>query len=143
MADHALSPDGTYQDPTPVLGGVVPEANQPEAPEGVNTATFPALIDLRRVLPAERFQRQADLAKIKDALPEALQEATTNGGTLDPASITSDDLDALATMFTRLQDTVLDAAQDRDAMTEWLIDQEDPMQGVMYGFTRVTETLGN
>lgn len=141
MADHALSPEGTYQDQAPVLDGVTPSTTQ--VPEGVNAETFPALMDLRRMLPAERFRRQTTLAKVVDGLPEDLKTAATGGEALDMTNVTSADLDALAEMFTRIQDAVLDAAADREAMTEWLMDQEDPMQGVMYGFTRVQGFLGN
>lgn len=141
MADHALSPEGTYQDQAPVLDGVTPSTTQ--VPEGVNAETFPALMDLRRMLPAERFRRQTALAKVVDGLPEDLKTAATGGEALDMTNVTSADLDALAEMFTRIQDAVLDAAADREAMTEWLMDQEDPMQGVMYGFTRVQGFLGN
>lgn len=141
MADHALSPEGTYQDQAPVLDGVTQSTTQ--VPEGVNAETFPALMDLRRMLPAERFRRQTALAKVVDGLPEDLKTAATGGEALDMTNVTSADLDALAEMFTRIQDAVLDAAADREAMTEWLMDQEDPMQGVMYGFTRVQGFLGN
>ena len=141
MADHALSPEGTYQDQAPVLDGVTPSTTQ--VPGGVNAETFPALMDLRRMLPAERFRRQTALAKVVDGLPEDLKTAATGGEALDMTNVTSADLDALAEMFTRIQDAVLDAAADREAMTEWLMDQEDPMQGVMYGFTRVQGFLGN
>ena len=52
-------------------------------------------------------------------------------------------MDALSAMFTQMQNMVLAAAQDTDAMTNWLIDQPEPMEGLMYAFGQYQETLGN
>lgn len=141
MADHALSDNGTYQDEAPVLEGVIPSTT--EAPEGVDVTTFPDLQDLRRILPAQRFQHQAALAALVEDLPEGFRDAAAGGKGVDMTNVTGADLNALATMFTRIQDTVLDTAVDREAMENWLIDQVDPLQAVMYGFTRVQAALGN
>ena len=81
--------------------------------------------------------------KIAAALPDRFknEEGTTTNISFD--TLTPEDMDALSAMFTQMQNMVLSAATDTDAMTNWLIDQPEPMEGLMYAFGQYQETLGN
>lgn len=138
--DHA--PPAT--DPAPVLEPIGGQYGAEDSTEGVSLGTLPAFKDLRRVLPAERMSATAALARVAKALPASLQTPDGTPADLDSLdSISADDLDAVADMFTQAQDVVLDWAMDREAMTEWLLDQDDPMAAVMAAFSRFQAHLGN
>lgn len=144
MANHAApdsSPnDHAAEDSTPALAPVSPEYD-PDDTTGVDVESFPGMRDLRRLLPADRIKAQTDLAKVQDTLPESFTRQGFN-----PSEVTrmsSDDLDALSGLFVSIQNTVLDNAADREAMENWLIDQDDPIKAVLYGFTQYQAALGN
>lgn len=142
QAPQAASPAPEAADPSPVLSPVgAPYAA--DAPDGVNVGTMPAFKDMRRVLPAERIAATAALARVAKSLPESLsaQDGAVNLDSLD--GITADDLDAVADMFAQAQGVVLDWAMDREAMTEWMLDQADPLSAVMAAFSRFQAHLGN
>lgn len=129
-------------DPSPVLSPVgAPYAA--DAPDGVNVGTMPAFKDMRRVLPAERIAATAALARVAKSLPESLssQDGQVTLDSID--GITADDLDAVAAMFAQAQGVVLDWAMDREAMTEWMLDQQDPLSAVMAAFSKFQAHLGN
>ena len=69
-------------------------------------------------------------------------DADTSGG-LDFDNMTADDLDALTNVIATVEETVLDNAADREAMTEWLVAQDEPLNAVMAAFTKFTDRLGN
>ncbi|NEK06063.1 hypothetical protein GR239_36855, partial [Rhizobium leguminosarum] len=100
---------------------------------------------LQRMLPAQRIKAQAELAKVATSLPAKFLDQDGSGVSIDADvnSLTSEDLDAVADMVTKVQDIVLDAAVDREAMENWLLDQENPMDAVMFAFTKYQATLGN
>lgn len=130
-------------DGRPVLEGMGPQYGTAEAePEGVDMTTLPEFKDLRRMLPSARLKVQMNTAKIATALPAHLKNADTSGG-LEFDSMTADDLDALTAVIASVEDTVLDNAADREAMTEWLLAQKDPLNAVMSAFTKFTDRLGN
>lgn len=133
--------DVAVTDPAPVLAPVSPDFSTDDL-TGVDPDTFPALRDFRRILPAQRLTEQAKLGKLMETIPEQFRDAA-NGQDVDLSKVTGDDLDALAATFTAIQDIILGAAEDREAMTEWLIDQEDSLQAVLYGFTQYQGSLGN
>ena len=130
-------------DGRPALEGMGPQYGAAEAePEGVDMSTLPEFKDLRRMLPSARLKVQMNTAKIATALPAHLKNADTKGG-LEFDSMTADDLDALTAVIASVEDTVLDNAADREAMTEWLLAQKDPLNAVMSAFTKFTDRLGN
>ena len=75
-------------------------------------------------------------------MPEHLKNAKSSGG-LEFDALTSDDLDALTNVIAAVEAVVLDNAADRDAMTEWLVTQDEPLNAVMAAFTTFTDRLGN
>ena len=130
-------------DGRPALEGMGPQYGAAEAePEGVDMTTLPEFKDLRRMLPSARLKVQMNTAKIATALPAHLKNADTSGG-LEFDSMTADDLDALTAVIASVEDTVLDNAADREAMTNWLLAQKDPLNAVMSAFTKFTDRLGN
>lgn len=130
----------TAKDTTPALATAGAEFDVDH--NNLNLASFPGFKPHNRLLPADRMNLQLDLAKIATALPEHFKnEAGTANISFD--TLTPEDMDALSSMFTQMQNMVLSAATDTDAMTNWLIDQPEPMEGLMYAFGQYQETLGN
>lgn len=144
-----MSPDNTT-DTTTENHGVEPVTDQTnhlastavqfeDVPtEGVDPSTLPPFKDMARALPADRVGLQARLGAMAKRLPAHL-----SGGVVNEDELTADDLDQVALMFSSLQDMVLAQAEDREAMTDWLIDQKDPIQAVLTAFSRLQVTLGN
>lgn len=136
------TPDAVV-DPRPALEGVGAQYSAADAePEGVDMATLPEFKDMRRMLPSARLKVQMKTAKVATALPAHLKDADTSGG-LDFDNMTADDLDALTNVIATVEETVLDNAADREAMTEWLVAQDEPLNAVMAAFTKFTDRLGN
>lgn len=104
--------------------------------------TLPDFKDMRRMLPSARLKVQMNAAKVATALPAHLKNADTSAG-LDFDTMTADDLDALTNVIATVEATVLDNAADREAMTEWLLAQAEPLNAVMAAFTKFTDRLGN
>ena len=127
-------------DQSPALAGVAPQFNS-QAPEGVDTTTLPPFADTSRMLPAQRVTMEMELAKVAAGLPRHIIESDSDS--LDIYSMSSDDLDAVAYMITRVQDVVISRAQDSDAMEAWLVDQQEPLQAVMYAFSVYQEQVKN
>ena len=46
-------------------------------------------------------------------------------------------------MFTQMQNLVLSASTDEQKMGDWLTDQPEPMEALLFAFGRYQETLGN
>lgn len=136
-------------DPQPALSSVAPQFSSQDAePEGVNTDTMPEFRDMRRMLPAQRLAATMAMGKVAATLPASLRDVAGEDGsvdlsTADLANITPEDMDGLANLFQVIQDTILDNAKDRQAMEDWLLDQEDPLQAVMVAFSRYQGALGN
>lgn len=145
--DDQTGLDTAVKDPEAVLSPVSPQFEDPaDAPEGVDAASLPSFKDARRMLPADRLRAQAGMAKLAVSVPDKFRQAAEDGSVtldLDLSDLTGEDLDAISEMVTMAQDTVLGAAEDRDAMTEWLVAQESPVEAVMYAFSRYQEALGN
>lgn len=130
-------------DPRPALEGVGPQYTGTDAePEGVDMTTLPDFKDMRRMLPSARLKVQLNTAKVATALPAHLKNTDTSVG-LDFDTMTADDLDALTNVIAAVEATVLDNAADREAMTEWLLAQAEPLNAVMAAFTKFTDRLGN
>lgn len=139
-ANTNTTQDYAAEDSSPALAQVDPEFN-PDDTTGLDVETFPGMRDLRRMLPAQRIKSQTDLAKVQDMLPESF---TSQGfGQQDVTSMSSEDLDKLAGLFEAIQETVLENAVDRDDMEAWLIDQDEPIKAVLYGFNQYQAALGN
>lgn len=137
------APSEAVVDPRPALEGVGPQYTSTDAePEGVDMTTLPDFKDMRRMLPSARLKVQMNTAKVATALPAHLKNADTSAG-LDFDNMTADDLDALTNVIAAVEATVLDNAADREAMTEWLLAQADPLNAVMAAFTKFTDRLGN
>lgn len=137
------APSGAVVDPLPALEGVGPQYTSTDAePEGVDMTTMPEFKDMRRMLPSARLKVQMSTAKVATALPAHLKNADASAG-LEFDNMTADDLDALTNVIAAVEDTVLDNAADREAMTEWLLAQAEPLNAVMAAFTKFTDRLGN
>lgn len=142
MADHVdpTNADHAVEDDNAVLASVSPEFN-PDDTTGVDVEGFPALRDFSRMLPASRMRIQTDTAKMAAGLPAKFTQQGT--GDQDLSTLTPDDLDSMANMFESIQNLLLDHAADREAMENWLIEQEDPIKGILYGFSQFQGVLGN
>lgn len=126
-------------DSQPALHGMGPEfvaANS--EPEGVDLTTMPSFRDMRRMLPSERLRVQMKAAKVAAALPAHLKEAEG----VEFEALSPEDLDALTDVIATVESVVLDNAADREAMTDWLVDQKEPLDAVMTAFTEFTSRLG-
>lgn len=128
------------KDATPILEDVSVEYGDSQVPAGVDAVSLPPFKDMSRVLPADRVRSQMQLAKFATSLPSSLLEGD---GQLDIKQLTAEDLDAVANMLVQIQELVLDNAQDRAAMENWLLDQDDSLAGVMYAFGRYRVQVGN
>lgn len=128
-------------DESPALAPVAPElAGEGNDPEGVDATTFPAFKDLRRAMPAQRVRAKMELAKVATDLPKSIMAMNESG---DFSDFTSEDMDGIANMLERVQTLVLDAAQSRDEMEEWLIAQEGAQDALMFAFEQYQAHLGN
>lgn len=131
------------KDSQPALATTAPEFNGNDA-EGVDMSTLPAFKQVQRMLPAQRMREEMNTAKMVTGLPDSLSELATGGEVeLDFTALDPADLDALVDMFDAVQAAVLDAAEDRTAMEDWLMDQEDPTSAIMAAFTKYRTDLGN
>lgn len=136
-------PEGVV-DPSPALETVAAQYAT-NAPEGVDVETLPEFKDLRRMLPAQRVRAQMELAKLATDLPAELMAQAEDGGTVsvDLQTLRAEDLDAVVNLMETAQGLVLDNAKDPEAMEAWLVDQQDPLQAVMYAFEKYQGSLGN
>ena len=88
--------------------------------------------------------RSMSVSKLALSLPKHLREqGDAANGQLDLDTMKPEDMDAIADMFASCQDLVLDHAQDRVAMTEWLLAQDNSLGAVMAAFTELRTRLGN
>lgn len=132
-------PEGAHVDAVPVLSGVVPEQSAEQETEGVDMASMPELRSMRGMLPSAQFAVQARMLKLVKDMPDEWRDGEGQAD-LDVKDM---DFDALSDLITGAETFVLDLAKDREAMTDWLIAQENGMQAVMGAFTKATELLGN
>lgn len=132
------------KDPTPALAGLAPQLGGAEDTDGVDLATLPPFVDMASMLPAERVRITMSVSKLALSLPKHLREqGDAANGQLDLDTMKPEDMDSIADMFASCQDLVLDHAQDRVAMTEWLLAQDNPLGAVMAAFTELRTRLGN
>ena len=130
-------------DDNPALAGVGPQyAAADNEPQGVDMATMPEFQDMRRMLPSQRLKVQMNTAKVATALPSHLKDADAKAG-LSFDDMTAEDLDALTNVIANVEAAVLDNAVDRDAMAEWLVNQDNSLNAVMAAFSKFTNRLGN
>lgn len=134
---------GEVKDDVPALEGVGAEYTGEDAdgPEGVDVASLPAFKDLRTALPSQRLKAKMDAAKVATSLPAHLKNGEAKG--LDFETMTNDDLDALTNLFATMEQLVIDNAADPEAMTSWLVEQEESLNAVMVAFQRFTAYMGN
>lgn len=107
----------------------------------VDTESFPGFKALKRMLPADRMNLQLQLAKIAAGLPKSLKDGDDTN--LDFSELSPADMDSLAGMFTQMQNLVLSASTNEQKMGDWLTDQPEPMEALLYAFGKYQETLGN
>lgn len=134
-------------DTSPVLAAAGVDFDDPSGNEAEQAlrASCPQFRDMRRVLPAERMRRQMELARFAASLPESMRDAEGDGS-LDLADFDDETATAIAAVFERMQDMVLNDAADRDEMTEWLLDAAEAGQGneaLQIAFSELAQTLGN
>ena len=128
------------KDDTEALSSVGPEFDTNDS--NVDTESFPGFKALKRMLPADRMNLQLQLAKIAAGLPKSLKDGDDSTN-LDFSDLTPQDMDSLAGMFTQMQNLVLSASTDEQKMGDWLTDQPEPMEALLYAFGKYQETLGN
>lgn len=133
-------PQDAHIDEVPALDGVIDAQTEDQAGDGVDASSMPAFRDMRRLLPSKRFEKQAEMMALVADMPKEWQDGDVTEGSVDLASM---DFGKLSTLITKAEGFVLDLAEDRTAMEEWLIDQENGMQAVMDAFTKATGLLGN
>ena len=132
------------KDPSPALAGLAPQLGGGEDTDGVDLSTLPPFVDMSRMLPAELVRSTMSMSKLGLSLPKHLREqGDVAAGKLDLDTMTPEDMDAIADMFATCQDLVLSHAQDREAMTEWLLAQDNSLAAVMVAFTELRARLGN
>lgn len=130
-------------DDNPALAGVGPQyAAADNEPQGVDMSTMPEFKDMRRMLPSQRLKVQMNTAKVATALPSHLKDTDAKEG-LSFDDMTAEDLDALTNVIANVEAAVLDNAADRDAMAEWLVNQDNSLNAVMAAFSKFTNRLGN
>lgn len=132
----------TAKDERPALASAGPEFDT-NAAEGVDMTTLPAFKSVQRMLPAQRMRSELSAAKMVTGLPDSLTALVSGDGEIDMTALQDQDLDALMDLFDNVQEAVLEAAQDRTAMEDWLMAQEDPTQAIMSAFTQYRSDLGN
>lgn len=131
-------------DPYPALSGLAPQLGGTEATDGVDMSTLPPFVDMSGMLPAQRVRITMSVSKLALSLPKHIREqGDAVDGQLDLDSMNPEDMDAIADMFASCQDLVLEHAQDSEAMTEWLLQQDNPLGAVMAAFTQLKDRLGN
>lgn len=137
---HAANPDTPPQDVAaddrPALSGVLPEQTSDTPVTGVDVESMPEFRSLKGQLPAARFHVKAQLADLSKAIPESMKD----GGSGDDVLENIADVDI---MIQKMQDLVLDRADDRAAMTAWLCEQENAENALMVAFGKLSENLGN
>ena len=84
---------------------------------------------------------QLQLAKIAAGLPESFKDG--DNANIEFSELSPSDMDLLADMFTQMQNLVLSASTDEQKMGDWLTDQPEPMEALLFAFGRYQETLGN
>ncbi|WP_018297169.1 hypothetical protein [Corynebacterium lubricantis] len=137
----AATPDvEPVEDQEPALAEVANEFDAAE--ESYDLSTMPALKGMNHLLPSARFAFKRKVLDVAAMLPEDWQDGEIN--------ISEEDLLKDGSTFQKLEDLiiaaediVLDQAEDREAMTKWLIAQEDGESAVMAAFGRVAERMGN
>nr|DAO89799.1 MAG TPA: hypothetical protein [Caudoviricetes sp.] len=127
------------KDDTEALSSVGPEFDTNDS--NVDTESFPGFKALKRMLPADRMNLQLQLAKIAAGLPKSFKDG--DNADVDFSELSPSDMDSLAGMFTQMQNLVLSASTDEQKMGDWLTDQPEPMEALLYAFGQYQETLGN
>ena len=129
-------PQDAAADDAPALAGVLPEQTVEASSEGVDLESMPPFRSLKGQLPATRFHVKAQLAELSKSIPENMKSGATEDEVLDNIG----DVDV---MIQKMQDLVLDRAEDRAAMTAWLCEQENGENALMVAFGKLSESLGN
>ncbi len=127
----------------PELDGVTAQTVQHV--EGVDTESMPGLKDMSRSLPSERMRIQGTMMHVVKALPKEWVEAGAKDieAKLQDGGLEKLDPDAFVGMFEQMEDLVFQLAVDADAMREWIVSQDAPMDALVYAFNRVSSTVGN
>lgn len=136
MSDITTTPS---TDSSAALAAIGPEFDD-SVPEGVDAASLPEMRDMRRMLPSKRFEVKAKVGKIATSLPKNLENLE---GDIDLQDLGPETWEKFQTLFSTMEEIVLDTAADRDAMEQWLINQESGESAIQFAFGRVSETLGN
>lgn len=128
---------------TPELEGVTPETTT--GVDGVDVESMPSLRELGRLMPSERAKLQATMIRVAKSLPEEW----VNSDSDDVQNVILDkgleglDPDTFVNIFKSMEQIVFEVSADKDAMREWILDQDSPSDALTYAFSRVSEALGN
>lgn len=132
IATTVTVPGDPIEDTTPELATVTPTAN--------GAVEHPPFRDLRRLLPSQRnriYQRAL-------ATAHELQGAEHLDESLAKEDISEDTLtgfDSFVQAMEKAEAVVLENAKDANAMTEWIISQDNPEQALFTLFHEVMESL--
>lgn len=129
------APQDSTPDENPALAGVSPEF---AAESDYDLSDLPEFLSFAGTLPSARFSVKKQLADVQKLAPKSL----TEGGTPSDEEALAH-MDEIEQMFIKIEELILSRAQDRDAMTKWLCEQEDGEQALMAAFGRLAEQLGN
>lgn len=141
------TPDTTAPIPEPVVDASPALADtgvefDHDIPDGVDAASMPAFKNFSRLLPADRLDLQLGLAEVLEEAPPGLLDGADAGDLSIEQEIAR--VKPLRKALRAMQEMLLDNAQDRDAMAEWLLAQGPASyQAMTWAFHKLLGALGN
>lgn len=124
-------PEDAATDDNPVMAGVAKQFNG--STEDIDLSTLPEVKDLKKMLPSQRMSMFARVSEVAKALPENASEGETSLEVVAP----------MAEAFEKMENFVLSMAKDSDAMTDWIINQDQPELALSAAFEHLAGELGN
>lgn len=134
--ESAAAPEPVV-DSSPALASVSAEFGASDG--GVDVSDLPAFTSLKGMLPSGRMRVQMDLVKLATGLPETLTEGAAEA---DFMSMDDAELDTLTAAIEKMEQALLRGAKDRNAMEQWLVNQDNPMQALMAAFNVYADYVG-
>lgn len=124
-------PEEAAADDKPAMSGVAEQFNG--STEDVDLSTLPEVKDLKKMLPSQRMSMFARVSEVAKVLPENVSEGEANFDVVAP----------MAEAFEKMENFVLSIAKDPEAMTDWIINQDQPELALSAAFEHLAGELGN
>lgn len=124
-------PEDAATDDNPVMAGVAKQFNG--STEDIDLSTLPEVKDLKKMLPSQRMSMFARVSEVAKALPENTSEGEASLEVVAP----------MAEAFEKMENFVLTMAKDPEAMTDWIINQDQPELALSAAFEHLAGELGN